>query len=227
MIQYQTIYEMLKAQRRLKKGYRWRSDDHTAESDRLLTFTLGPQAQRDSQGNLQALLAAARDHGMSLVILRDHKMQVAGTGDAESVINQVFDRDWLRGFNEWMDSVKYPTGAMLEDSGRGQWGGFRTYRHCFCLGEHQGVYEVATGRRITNRREIIERYWNLGFAAWRGRPATIAELRWSGTREELTELTELADRYWHRGRHGDTEVSKKIVSAYRSINRYAAWPGAW
>ena len=229
MIQYQTIYEMLKSQRRLKKGYRWRSDSHTSESDQLVTFTLGPQAQRDSESNLQELLSVARDYDMSTVILRDHKIQIAGagTGRALAVVDRVFSRDWLRGFNEWMDTTKWSVGAIQEDSGRGEWGGFRTYRHCFCLPAQQGVYDVATGRRLTNRQEIIERYWDLGFAAWRGRPATIAELRWSGTRSELEELSELADRYWHRGIHRDTEVSRRIVSSFRSINRYAAWPGAW
>ena len=91
--------------------------------------------------------------------------------------------------------------------------------------EHQGIYDVATGRRLTNRREIIERMWALGFAAQRGRPLLIARVRWTGNRQELEHVTQLAQQYWDR-RH-QSDMAKKMVSAFRSINRYAAWPGAW
>jgi hypothetical protein len=102
---------------------------------------------------------------------------------------------------------------------------FYTYRASLCLREHQGVYDVATGRRLTNRREIIERMWRLGFAAQRGRPLSIARTRWTGNREELTEVADLAERHWNR--RNTSDVAKKLVSAWRSINRYAAWPGSW
>jgi hypothetical protein len=78
---------------------------------------------------------------------------------------------------------------------------------------------------MTRREDIIRAFWSLGFATWRGRPYSIARLRWSGEREELEELTSLAGRYWRNRSRSD--VAKKIVSAHRSINRYAAWPGAW
>jgi hypothetical protein len=87
------------------------------------------------------------------------------------------------------------------------------------------VYDVTTGQRMTRRETIIRAFWDLGFATWRGRPYSVARLRWSGERAELEELTALAGRYWPNQYRSD--VAKKIVSAHRSINRYAAWPGAW
>jgi hypothetical protein len=35
----------------------------------------------------------------------------------------------------------------------------------------------------------------------------------------------LAERHWNR--RNTSDVAKKLVSAWRSINRYAAWPGSW
>jgi hypothetical protein len=113
----------------------------------------------------------------------------------------------------------------MEATDRGSMTGFYSYRACLCLKEHEGVYDVQSGRRLTNRRDIIERMWALGFAANRGRPLAFAKLRWTGSREELELITELADRYWNR--RYESEAAKKMVSAYTSINRYAAWPGAW
>lgn len=229
MLSYQNIHNVNKAQRRLKNGYRWHAGKETEASDRLLMFTLGVQAERDSQANFDAVMQVARDSGQQLVIIRDHKIQLAGSvdGSAQRACERLFTRDWLKGFNQWVDSLKWPTSPVIESSGRGEYLGFQHYRHCLALSEHVGVYDVDTGKKLTNRREIIQRYWDLGFAAWRGRPVSIAQLKWSGTREELEELSELADRYWHRGVRGETEVGKRIVSSFRSINRYAAWPGAW
>lgn len=228
MLEYRAIHQINAAQRRLKRGSHWRSDQHTEDTDRLLMFTLGPQAQRDSQANLDAIMTVARDFRMDLVVARDERIQLAGSGSgAEASANALFSRAWLTEFNDWVDSARFPTRPMIEHSGHGQYAGFDHWRHCFVLPEQVGVYDVATGQRLTNRRDIIQRYWDLGFAAWRGRPASIAKLRWSGTRDELKELSEIADRYWTRGLRRETEVSKRLVSAFRSINRYAAWPGAW
>jgi hypothetical protein len=67
--------------------------------------------------------------------------------------------------------------------------------------------------------------WALGFAAHRGRPLSIAKIRWTGSRQELELATQLAEQHWDRRRTSD--VARKLCSVFTSINRYAAWPGAW
>lgn len=226
MLNYLNIYQANKVGRRLKRdrygGYYGK--EHTREGDTLTMFTIDPVAQRESRANLDLILTVARDHGQRLVVFKPNQIQVAGGGDARSVANQLFPGAWLEHYQQWIDSTS-PITASTQASQAGESMEFYSWRNCLAWIGHQGVYDVDTGQRLTNRRDIIERMWDLGFAAHRGRPLSVARIRWTGEREELVELTELAERHWHRANR--SEVAKKMVSAYRSINRYAAWPGAW
>jgi len=229
MLRYEHIYEVSGSRRRLKKGqdrYSYRYDGRTRDNDQLSLFTFESAALADSALNLDFLLAQARGYDQLYVVLTDTKIQIAGEHDAEHVANAIAPRAWQRDFAEWMDANHsgYNT-PTVEDTRHGSAVTLQSWRHCFCLKEHQGVYDVTTGRRMTRREDIIRAFWSLGFATRRGRPYSIARLRWSGEREELEELTALAGRHWYN--RNLTDVAKKITSAHRSINRYAAWPGSW
>lgn len=228
MLKYQTISKINEAQHRIKRdSYRWASSDDSRDRDELLVFTFGSQALDESQQNLELCISTARSYDMDLVIIKDSQIQLAGStghGRHRLVANSLFSDQWLQEYSEWLETSHRPQ-PLLQQNRHGECVEFYSYRHGFCTKEHQGVYDVSTGRRLTNRREIIQRIWDLGFASHRGRPMSVARLKWTGDRDELKEITELADRYWDR--QHITDVAKKIVSAYRSINRYAAWPGAW
>jgi hypothetical protein len=231
MLRYETIYEVSGARRRLgnrthrRDPYAWRQDGRNRDADQLSLFTFETPALADSANNLDFLLAQARGYNQRYVVLTDTKIQIAGEHDTEHVANSIAPPEWQRDFAEWLEYQSGYNAPAVDDTRHGSTVTLQSWRHCFCLKEHQGVYDVATGRRMTCREDIIRAFWDLGFATWRGRPYSIARLRWSGEREELEELTALASRYWNSKYRSD--VAKKIVSAHRSINRYAAWPGAW
>jgi hypothetical protein len=199
--------------------------DHTRDGDRLTLFTLESQAQQDSLENLQKVISVARAYGQDLVVAKTNLIQVAGPGQrSQEVADLIAPHEWRLDYQQWLDSNNH-TAPKFDASELGELCELRTWRPALIMREHQGVYDVATGKRLTARREIIERMWALGFAAQRGRPLAISKIRWTGTREELTHLTALTEQYWDRRHLSD--MAKKIVSAFRSINRYAAWPGAW
>ena len=226
MLKYETIYTVNGARRRMmdsrRDRYSWRSDGVTRDQDRLTLFALESAAVDDSRHNLEWLLDLARRHDQQYLVLRDIQIQMVGR-ETHGVSGLLAPRDWMQGFRKWVDSDEQRVYAEASD--RGEVVRFDTWRRCFTTREHQGVYEVATGRRMTSRDEIIRAFWDQGFATWRGRPYSVARLRWSGNRDELTELAELYDRHWPRQR--TSEMAKRMCSAFRSINRYAAWPGAW
>ena len=229
MLNYNTIYDINQVRRRIKRGRYggYYGNQHSLDGDRLYEFTMAPAAVGYSAENLETLLAVAREYEQDLVIIKPYVVQVAGgtgSGRHELIANRLFSQKWLEEHSGWLDS-SYLARPTVEATSRGEVMGFYSYRPCLCLGEHQGVYDVKTGKRLTNRRDIIERMWDLGFAANRGRPLAIARLRWSGPREDLELITQLADQHWHN--RSTSEVSKKLVSAFTSINRYAAWPGSW
>lgn len=232
MLNYELIHTVNNAQRRLKRDYYnhpWNTGTPaTREVDRLTVFTHGEAARQQSQDNLDFCLQVARKHDMNVVVFKDCQIQMAGGRSVDSrcaaAVYRLFPHSWLSAYEAWLDT-QHPQRAMTQDSDEGESLEFYSYRHCFSVPEHQGVYDVGTGRRITNRRDIIERFWTLGFATSRGRPPSIARIRWTGSKSELKEITELADRHWDR-RYA-SEAAKKLVTPFRSINRYAAWPGAW
>lgn len=228
MLKYLTICEANKTQERLRLnvyGNIWRDSNHNREADTLAVFTLGPESQKDSQHNFDLVISTARHYNQDLVVIKPGQVQIAGVGDQQKVMaDTLFPRQWLKEYERWMDT-SHPITPRFDHSEQGEVCEFYTYRPALCLREQQGVYDVTTGRRLTNRREIIERMWRLGFAAHRGRPLSFARIRWTGNREELEIITDLAERHWNR--RNTSEAAKKLVSAWRSINRYAAWPGSW
>ena len=231
MLRYQIICEANKTQERLRRnrygGNYWREETHNREADTLAAFTLIPESQQHSKHNFDLVLATARHYRQDLVVIKPEQIQVAGPGDGsvnQDIAKELFAESWLREYEQWLDTT-YPLSPRVDHSGQGAFTEFYTYRPALCLREHQGVYDVATGRRLTNRRDIIERMWRLGFAAQRGRPLSIARTKWTGNREELQEIADLADRHWNR--RNTSEAAKKLVSVWRSINRYSAWPGSW
>ncbi len=225
MIQYQNVKVYSDARERHRNDrYQWRSDGHTRESDRMVMFTTESHAQEESVLNLEHFKVLGRAHNMRYLVVNRTKLQFVGHNHLE-LIQRAVSRD------AWCEDYKKEHSDRLPDmnidvTDRGGVLHIRAYNHGLLLKEHYGVYDLQEDQRIKNREAIIERFWEYGFATWRGRPPTVSQLRWSGPRDHLEHLTTLADHYW-RHDNGRNEVAKKICSAYRSINRYAAWPGAW
>lgn len=237
MLKYQAVQAFVSARDRLARQHsRWSRDEgYDPAADNLTVWTLQSQVERECHENFEFMRECGLRHGAEYLIIKPRILQFIGANlDAEienTVMPQWFkkqefasyaenatyeinyDRDWQ---NQWQDDYSGLGRAMRLSHHRVQY---------FDTEKTQGIFDLRTGQRMTRRREIIEEFWRMGFAAWRGRPLHVANIKWSGTREELTELTEMANKYWDRKYKSD--VAKKIVAAYRSINRYAAWPGNW
>jgi hypothetical protein len=226
MIQYQNVKAYADARERFtRERYGWRSDSHTRDSDRMVMFTTESRAQEESVLNLEHFKVLGRAHDMRYLVVTRTKIQFVGHDHLELILRAIARDPWCEEYKKEhhdrppdMSTDTTPQGGVLH---------VRAYNHGLVLKEQYGVYDLEQDQRIKNREEIIRRFWDLGFATWRGRPPSVAQLRWSGPREHLEHLTKLADQYWNDQYRGRSEVAAKITSAYRSINRYAAWPGAW
>lgn len=223
MLKYENIYAIRDAEERLRRGYRWGTGHHTKESDALLMFTIGPTAEQDAKDNLEFVLSVGQKHGAAYVVLHGNKIQYLTNNANNGLEQDLAPKDWMTKYQDWIDSKNID--FTIEDSGQGFCHSLKSWRRAFATPKTHGIYDVHKGIRLTNRHGIIQCMWDHGFAAWRGRPLGVASVRWSGTREELEDLTVIADRYWTRRYKSD--MAKKMCSAYTSINRYAAWPGAW
>lgn len=225
MIQTENVKVYSEARERYTRSrYGWRSDSHTRDSDRMLMFTTESRAQEESLLNLEHFKILGRAYNMRYLVTNRVKIQFVGHDHLE-LVRQAIARDaWNEAYKKENNDRGLDT--SIDTTNLGGVLHVRAYNHGLMLKEQYGVYDLQADCRIKNREDIIHRFWDYGFATWRGRPPTVAQLRWSGPRDHLEHLTTLADHYW-RHDNGRNEVAKKICSAYRSINRYAAWPGAW
>lgn len=231
MFQFRNISAYMEARHRLSRGGYWGRIQVNEDSDRLMVFTTERDARLDSRKNFECTMSRAREVGSTFVVAKPSIIQVIGHRHSCTPL-EFFGREFFDDLKKYHDDRDRPSWAMPSETE--QQVSDRDYRTLtlrtygagsWITTEDQGFFEVATGRKVTNRREQIELLWDLGFASRRGRPVHVAQEKWAGSRTELETLTELADRCWNR-RH-TSEAAKKMVSAYTSINRYVAWPGAW
>lgn len=241
MLKYQAIQAFVSAQDRIERqNNRWTRDtSYDPAADTLTMWTLKTQVEQECADNFDFMRECGQKHGAEYMIIKPRILQFVGekldTGIEESLMPEWFKKQEFAYYAEQHNRpgnyvIDYNSDwhSQWEENYSGLGRSMRLSHHrieYFDTHQIKGIFDVSTGQRMTNRRDIIEEFWRLGFAAWRGRPLHVANIKWSGDREELTELTQLAAKYWDRRYKSD--VAKKIVAAYRSINRYAAWPGNW
>lgn len=234
MLQYENIAAYSRAKSRLEHRFQyatgWHRDpvDERQDADKLTLFATDLMSKKESQHNREYLLDVAKKTGAVSVIIKPKIIQLSGFAEAinlDDIVSAAWRDRWWQWWSEINNSYSVPTWQQYE------WPEcyvveLATYGSgYFCRSGEIGVYRGDDGKKVTNRHEQIELLWAQGLPSRRGRPIHIASRRWSGSREELILLTELANKHRHSARQ--SEVSAKIVSAYNSINRYVAWPGAW
>lgn len=231
MIQYENIAQWSRAHARLSRRHYWSamtcSSDEQQHADHLAKFTTELASQQESKNNLDYLMSRANAIGATVLILKPNIVQLAGLKNpvsTETVAPGVWQDQWFDFWQDWQGGSapawqlnQWPECYVMELLSYGS--------GLFCRRGQTGVYRVCDQQRVSNRREQIELLWESGLPSRRGRPIHVPRQRWSGSKQELIMLTNLAKT--HRDREHCSDVSAKFCSAFRSINRYIAWPGAW
>jgi hypothetical protein len=222
MIQYQEIYQHIRADRQVRQGG-WSNDQEAVAQAQVVKFTTHESAPQHSLDNLEWLLDCARGAEVDVLVVTPNRVQMLGQSTSLAM-TRAFPVAWLEQYREWTD-FSYALTPRNEASEVGECSSLYMFRDCVTVPKSAGVYEVTTGRRMRNRQEIIERFWRWGFPALRGRPLTVGQIRWSGSRDEL----EMAEKLYttHYLRREVSEVAKKICQAYTTVVRSYAWPGNW
>ena len=230
MLHYESIYAVNMAWSRLLRkhdSYGW-SKDNSRESDKMIVFTLGDQATRESQENLDHLLALGKKFNQKYLVFTDRKIQFVGEAfySIDGLKQELDPKTWRQKFEQWRQVTGVGRVRFNDErSAQGTLCWIYTWKHCWAITKHQGVYDIETGKKLTKRREIIQKFWDLGFASQRGRPLSVATIASTGERDELEEITQRAQHYYYK--RGFSEAARKIIANFTSINRRAAWPGAW
>jgi hypothetical protein len=232
MLEIRNIHAYNEASERLRRRYyNWITGDgaEARRTDTLAEFTFRTHALLDSSANLENLLELGRTAGVSLLVFKPKTVQFVAASDAVTAAwYTVFSKSQLQEWEQTLASgsnnsyySKFATWRDNTDQGSASL--VTHYQAPFAVKEHAGVYDCATGDKIKDRRAVIQRVWDLGFACKRGRPLTVARTAWSGTRDDLVRAEEIYREF----RSKSTEPARKLCSVYTSAARHYAWPGTW
>lgn len=232
-LEYRNLAEWGKLNRKLKdsnrKWYWSKPSTDEIEGWRLQMFTCDKAAKQESVNNLELLKAKAQEIESPVLIVKGNEISFVGTYFAVAATDLSSDQ-WCEQFEEdntrkYYASRPYWCHQVGESDLHEYSMSFFGNDNVFARAPQIGFYDIVEDRKVTDRREQIQKLWDLGFVARRGRPVSAANIRHSGTPSEVALASKLAQQLWHRKL--ESEVAKKACSIYTSINRYYCWPGSW
>ena len=204
----------------------------TASMDaaRLALFTLGDYPAEDSAQNVNELIDVAANYNHKfLVVTRDFAQFVGGDPIPDRVL---FTNEFKKNI---VAVTRYPNDSTFELKRQTS----SEFAHCatfrpswyvnIAVPAHRGVYNVKTGERIADRRQVIQHFWDMGFITRRGRPLSVASDSVGATREEIIRLGNEYERVQHDMKIDgiSTEYRRRIRTTYNAISKDCAWPGVW
>lgn len=202
----------------------YNTEGHSRDGDVLIRFTAEKYAQEEDQHNQTILFDRAKDIGAQYLIQgqRGPQIVIPGLVDGPGKIfvdyEQQFKRTWEKesNFMSYLDMRSFNSNKATAISCRG-------YRrpNGHVMPGRTGVYDVATGVKITGRQNILRRFWDLGFLGDRGVVLYAASCRW-GSPQDVQRYHEIKPIL--RTLSWDSPLVKGLNSGMNKIARACDWP---
>ena len=225
---YESVNQQIKNQ-----GYgRYSMSRDDVAGLKVQQFTLTKIAAEHSRINLDQILETGLKYNVPTVIVKPQLIQFIGHDtfiesshilDAKAIKRFTDDDTFGRWANgpKWRDVTSSNGYHMLE------LGGY--FQHFWAMSPQCGYYQLnhlgTDYNKTTNRKTQIQELWNWGWPARRGRPVHVGFEQHSGNCQEIEMLTDMAEVLCERQRY--SEVAKRTLANFRSINREYSWPGYW
>ena len=222
-LQIKDVSLYTKVTSRLKNGRHYHNFQEERAGLQLQQFTVQKTAQEHSLQNKETILARAKHLGIPTVILHSEGMQFVG--QANVTTQQVLTDTQIDGLNEgtsnrW-NSARW--NVIENDEGYQVLDFCTNYDMNLVLNADAGFY--VDGVKVKNRYDQITKLWNYGYPAKRGRPVRVGSLGHSGSKEEIQELVNWANKL--RMKRTGSEVAHKVGAIYNTLSRHYAWPEHW
>ena len=232
-MKFDRINEFIQAQKSTHSGYWWvrNATKESIEAARVTMFTLGDYPEQDSAENLIELFETAERFDHRYLVVKDTFVQFIG---GYKIPDHKFFTQTLRDHIKQTLVLRYDTAnfnleLQLSDN-NSICNTFRpSYYMNVCMPTHQGVYDVTSRKKITNRQEIIKTFWKFGFIARRGRPLSVAKDTLGATASEIEKLIDdynLVTKSIGLDKKM-TEYRRRTITTFNTISGYCAWPGTW
>ena len=228
MFQFEHIVKYKIADERIRQhrydSQYYNSAGHTRDGDMLIRFTVEKYAQQEHEHNQALLLECARSYNAPYLIQGQRGPQIIMQGLVKTIsifndYKEEYERIWERTDNRYMGYAD----IRSCDSDRATAVSCRGYRrpHGHVMPGATGVYDVATGRKITGRQNILKRLWDLGFLGDRGRVLYAADYR-DGSPADVQMYQQLRPRL--KTLSWNSPLVKGMSSGMNKISRYCDWP---
>ena len=228
-LEFKNIKQWGDLHRKVKsRRHSWFFNNEDTDGLRVQLFTVDKPAQEESVANLEVLKEVCRTFNVPYLICKPTQIQLIGHNARIGELD-LMSKEWAEDLNEFFHEKWYytPHWTTFEN----EIGYFKqeltgVYGEALWMRSPQtGFYDIKNDRKVTDRKEQIRTLWDIGFVSKRGRPIVAADQRWSGSTEEIRQLTDLAATMQYR--KNESEVANKIMQAYNVINRDNCWPGHW
>ena len=233
-MKFDRINEFIQAHETMRKGYWWArtSNKESIEAARVTMFTLGDYPEQDSAENLTELFEIAERFDHRYLVVKDRFVQFIGGYNIPD--HKFFTRTLRDHIKQTLAIRSYDTANLnLELQVSDNNSICNTFRPSYymnvCMPTHQGVYDVTSRKKITNRQEVIKTFWKFGFIARRGRPLSVAKDTLGATSSEIEKLIDdynLVTKSIGLDKKM-TEYRRRTITTFKTISRYCAWPGTW
>jgi hypothetical protein len=223
IVKYQQADERIR-QNRYESRY-YNTEGHSRDGDVLIRFTVEKYAREEDQHNQSLLLERARSLGARYLIQGQRGPQIVipgfvdGTADIFKDYQTKLTDTWEQTDNRYMgyaDIRSFNSNGATAVSCRGY---RKSYGHA--MPGTTGFYDVATGRKITGRQNILKRLWDLGFLADRAVVLYAADYR-DGSPADVEMYQQIRPRI--RTLAWNSPLVKGLATGMNKISKACDWP---
>lgn len=229
MFQFEHIVKYKMADERIREhryaSQYYNSAGYSRDGDVLIRFTVEKNALEENQHNQRLLFERARSFGAQYLIQGQRGPQIVIPELVEDTVDIFNDyKEQLTDTWEKTDNRYYGYADIRSfRSDRATTVSCRGYRrlHGHVMPGSTGVYDVATGRKITGRQNILKRLWDLGFLGDRGVVLYAADYR-DGSPADVEMYKQMRPHI--KTLTWNSPLAKGLATGMNKISKACDWP---
>jgi hypothetical protein len=204
----------------------YNTEGSSRDGDVLIKFTVEKYAREEDQHNRDILFDRARKIGAQFIIqgYRGPQIVIPYLLDGNAGLFDDYEENFQTSWNKEVNYMAYldVRGFRSDRATAISCAGYRR-RDGHVMPGSTGVYDVATGKKITGRQNILQRLWDLGFLGNRGVVLYAADYR-DGSPEDVLRYIQVKPML--KTLSWNSPLVKGLDLGMTKISRACDWPDA-
>jgi len=224
IVKYKQADERIRVNRYNSPYYN--TEGSSRDGDVLIKFTVEKYAREEDQHNRDILFDRARKIGAQFIIqgYRGPQIVIPYLLDGNAGLFDDYEENFQTSWNKEVNYMAYLDirGFRSDRATAISCAGYRR-RDGHVMPGSTGVYDVATGKKITGRQNILQRLWDLGFLGNRGVVLYAADYR-DGSPEDVLRYIQVKPML--KTLSWNSPLVKGLDLGMTKISRACDWPDA-